>query len=316
MGFSTTHLIIFLVIIIVIFGTNDILPIIGIDHYPMTSVPILPYGSLAAVAYGIMVAYSVFQHQLLDVHLALGQSAAYLVRFAFLLLIAVVLELFVGAFAPPGTITTFALVSTILVITLSALIASFLFPKLLGSSAESLERRLLGDEHPNTLASASNLASSLRRQGKHAEAELIDREVLGARRRERIPTIPSTSYQTCEVTLLSSVSSQIKLRIIFPSTQAPNVRTRRASKPKPASNCERSSATSRSLCWWTTSRTDCSSSGKKPMARRSPAMTRNSSSPSLKTSLWWRTKFPSKTKSSSIRNSIFWAACRAAWLTI
>ena len=131
--------------LIVIFGTNDILPIIGIDHYPMTSVPILPYGSLAAVAYGIMVAYSVFQHQLLDVHLALGQSAAYLVRFAFLLLIAVVLELFVGAFAPPGTITTFALVSTILVITLSALIASFLFPKLLGSSAESLERRLLGD---------------------------------------------------------------------------------------------------------------------------------------------------------------------------
>ncbi len=131
--------------LIVIFGTNDILPILGIDYYPMTSIIVRPYGSLAAVAYGLMVAYSVFQYQLLDVHLALGQSAAYLVRFVFLLFIATVLEVCVGAFAPPGAITTFALVSTILVITLSALIASFLFPKLLGSSAESLERRLLGD---------------------------------------------------------------------------------------------------------------------------------------------------------------------------
>ncbi len=131
--------------LIVIFGTNDILPIIGIDHYPLTSISIIPYGSLAAVAYGVMVAYSVFQYQLLDVHLALGKSAAHLVRFVFLLIIAVLLELVVGTFAPPGSITTFALSSTVIVIVLSALIASFLFPKLLGGSAESLERRLLGD---------------------------------------------------------------------------------------------------------------------------------------------------------------------------
>ena len=42
---------------------------------------------------------------------------------------------------------------------------------------------MLGEEHPDMLASASSLASSLLRQGKHAEAERINREVLGARRR-------------------------------------------------------------------------------------------------------------------------------------
>ena len=44
-------------------------------------------------------------------------------------------------------------------------------------------RRVLGEEHPDTLRSANNLATSLSGQGKHAEAERIEREVLGARRR-------------------------------------------------------------------------------------------------------------------------------------
>ena len=47
-------------------------------------------------------------------------------------------------------------------------------PKVLG-----VKRPLLGEEHPHTLTSAGNLASSLSCQGKHAEAERIDREVLG-----------------------------------------------------------------------------------------------------------------------------------------
>ena len=131
--------------LLVLLGTNDILPIVGVDHYPLTTIPVVPYGSLAAIAYGVMVAYSVFQYQLLDVHLALGRSAAYLVRFGFLLVIAIVLQLCVATFAPSGAITTFGLISSVIIITLSALIASFLFPKLLGGSAETLERRLLGD---------------------------------------------------------------------------------------------------------------------------------------------------------------------------
>lgn len=132
--------------LLVCLGTNDILPIIGIDTYPIIDRPIVPYGSLAAVAYVVMVAYSAFQHQLLDVHLALGRSAAHVVRFLFLALIAVVLELSVATFAPAGELTTYAIISTICVVIVSALLASFLFPKLLGGSAENLERRLLGDK--------------------------------------------------------------------------------------------------------------------------------------------------------------------------
>jgi tetratricopeptide (TPR) repeat protein len=37
---------------------------------------------------------------------------------------------------------------------------------------------VLGKEHPDTLTSMNNLANSLRRQGKYAEAEALDRQTL------------------------------------------------------------------------------------------------------------------------------------------
>ncbi len=132
--------------LLVALGTNDLLPIYGQNFYPFTEIPIVPYGSLAAVAYGIMVGYSVFQHQLLDVRFALGRSGAYIVRFLFLALIAVLLNLIVATFAPPGRVTAFSFVSSIGVIIVSALFTSFLFPKLLGGTFETLERKLMGDQ--------------------------------------------------------------------------------------------------------------------------------------------------------------------------
>jgi signal transduction histidine kinase len=130
---------------ILILGTNDVLPILGWDTYPFTKIPILPWGSLAAAAYGVMVAYSVFQHQLLDVRFALGRSGAYIVRFLFLTFIAVLLNLIVATFAPSGQVTGFSFLSSIAVIVVSALFTSYLFPKLLGGSVERLERKLMGD---------------------------------------------------------------------------------------------------------------------------------------------------------------------------
>ena len=130
---------------ILILGCNDLLPILGYDKYPSTDVPILPWGSLAAAAYGVMVAYSVFQHQLLDVRLALGRSSAYFVRFFFLFLIAILLEFTVAVFAPKEQFTAYALISSVAVIVVATLLASVLFPKLIGSGSEKLERRLLGD---------------------------------------------------------------------------------------------------------------------------------------------------------------------------
>ena len=40
-----------------------------------------------------------------------------------------------------------------------------------------VRKRVLGAEHPDTLTGANNLATSLSRQGKYADAERIQREV-------------------------------------------------------------------------------------------------------------------------------------------
>jgi hypothetical protein len=52
--------------------------------------------------------------------------------------------------------------------------------------------RLHGAEHPATLTTANNLAASLSDQGKYAEAERIEREVLVARKRVLGPEHPDT----------------------------------------------------------------------------------------------------------------------------
>ena len=67
---------------ITLFGDNDILPILGIDYYPFTHVQIYPFGSIAAVFYGIIIGYSVLQYQLLDFQIAMGRIAARFVRIA------------------------------------------------------------------------------------------------------------------------------------------------------------------------------------------------------------------------------------------
>jgi hypothetical protein len=73
-----------------------------------------------------------------------------------------------------------------------------------------VQRRVLGDEHPHTLTSANNLALSLSRQGKHAEAERIQREVLGASVQRRVLGEEHPETLTSAVNLASSLSGQGK----------------------------------------------------------------------------------------------------------
>ena len=69
--------------ILVLFGFNDILPILGYTNYPIINQPIFPFSSAAAIFYGIIVGYSVLQHHLLDIHVTLGKAAAHAVRLLF-----------------------------------------------------------------------------------------------------------------------------------------------------------------------------------------------------------------------------------------
>ncbi len=129
---------------LVLLGTNDILPFLGIDQYPFTETTVYPYGSIAAVFYGIIIAYSVLHHHIIDVQVTLSRAAAQTVRFAFLVVIGVIL-LLVASLLAPGHFTAASFLLSLTVLLLSAIIASVFFPRLFGGQGEGLERRLLGD---------------------------------------------------------------------------------------------------------------------------------------------------------------------------
>ncbi len=71
-----------------------------------------------------------------------------------------------------------------------------------------MRRRVLGEEHPDTLTSAGNLASSLWGLGKYAQAERVEREVLGVKRRVLGEEHPETLMSASN--LASSLSDQGK----------------------------------------------------------------------------------------------------------
>ena len=90
-------------------GTNDMLPIHFHDPdkshviphieplYPIIHVPFFPLGSVAACLYMTIVAYSVLQHTLLDVHVTLSRMVAHFIRVGFILLIGLCQLLLVSA---------------------------------------------------------------------------------------------------------------------------------------------------------------------------------------------------------------------------
>jgi len=130
--------------VLMILGAHDLLPVLGFYRYPGTNSVVYPLGTLAAFMFPVVVSYSVLQNQLLDIRFALGRLAAMLVRLVFFAIIGFSL-LFVFALSFPGHFTLFSFIVSIGVMLISGCISSVFFPKLLGSGAEALERRILGD---------------------------------------------------------------------------------------------------------------------------------------------------------------------------
>jgi signal transduction histidine kinase len=125
-------------------GTNDLLPILGMQDYPILHLKFVPLGNLAANLYAVLVAYSVLQHELLDIHITMSKAAARLVRLSFVFLIALVLLLVTWAMLP-SCLTASSFVVALCVVVVSTGVASVLFPRLFGSGADLIERRILGD---------------------------------------------------------------------------------------------------------------------------------------------------------------------------
>lgn len=130
--------------VLIFFGNNDILPIIGVYHYPLTSIPIYPLGSLAAIFYGIVTAHSVLQHQLMDIHVTLSKSSARAVRVSFTMLVCLSL-LLVEHTVFPEQLTGTGLWIVMAAFFMSVVIANILFPQLFGKGSDALARRILGD---------------------------------------------------------------------------------------------------------------------------------------------------------------------------
>ncbi len=126
-------------------GANDVMPIVGIEHYPWTQIQIYPWGSLAAVFYGAIVAYTVLQNQLLGARIALSGVLAHLVRFAFLITICGGL-LMACALVARDVFNPVSFWLSMAVFVFSSVIAAVLFPRLFGGKGvEKWERRIMGD---------------------------------------------------------------------------------------------------------------------------------------------------------------------------
>ena len=129
-------------IILWVFGTNDMMPIWGLAYYPLTHIPFYPMGSLAAIFYVVIIGYSVLQHQLLDIHVTLSRVAAQFVRLIFMAVV---------GFGPsgrrppaPGSFSTFSFVASIGVLAASAAVASFFFPRFFGKGSDARNGRFWG----------------------------------------------------------------------------------------------------------------------------------------------------------------------------
>jgi signal transduction histidine kinase len=127
-----------------VFGTNDLLPLLGHDTYPFTHIKVYPLGSLAAILYAVIIGYSVLQHRLLDIRVTLSRFAAQLVRLLFMIMAGFLLLLLVSRLAP-GKFTAFSLVVDMAVLLVSGLVAGLFFPRFFGRAGDKLERRILGD---------------------------------------------------------------------------------------------------------------------------------------------------------------------------
>jgi signal transduction histidine kinase len=129
---------------IAFFGCNDVLPILGIDHYPYTNWQIYPFGSMAAIFYGLIVGYSVLQYQLLDVHVTLNRSTAKAVRVLFIFLTGLC-TLLVLWLTGRDQFTYYSFFAGLVTLMIGAVCAALLFPRLFGETSEVVERHILGD---------------------------------------------------------------------------------------------------------------------------------------------------------------------------
>jgi signal transduction histidine kinase len=198
------------VIGLALFGTNDLMPIMGRDVYPLTNIQFFPLGSLAAVFYVWIIGYSVLQHRLLDIHVTLSRFAAQIVRLAFMMMVGFLLLLVITEFAPEHTFTSLSFMAALFVLLASALVASVFFPQFFGKGSDKLERQILGDRFEYH-AQVQNLIQIMR---SFPEPQFLMQEL----QELLVGTMRMRSYQ---IILLDDTSRGFNLFHCFPPRAEP-----------------------------------------------------------------------------------------------
>lgn len=205
--------------ILIAFGWNDILPILGFDTYPFSKIHIFPFGSAAAIFYGIIVGYSVLQHHLLDIHVTLGKAAAHAVRLLFLFLIGLLLLLLLNVFRP-NEFTPFAFYGSLGVLLASAMVASLFFPRVFGKGDEALEQKILSDRFGDRFEYHDKVRSFMQEVQFYNNADLLlnDLDAL------LLKTIRIRSYQIILLDESTHVFTVFRGHPPSPQTQLPELR--------------------------------------------------------------------------------------------
>ena len=126
-------------------GAHDLLLILGWDFYSNYHLPRIPFGTLAASCYGMLIGYSVLSDQLLDVRVSLSTHTATFLRLCFLGSIAYILLVTISIIFPT-IFTTAGFIVSITMLLISAVITNQFFPKLLGGLTDRWAQRILGDQ--------------------------------------------------------------------------------------------------------------------------------------------------------------------------
>jgi signal transduction histidine kinase len=132
------------IVVLALFGSNDLMPLLGRFQYPFTTITYYPTGGIAAIVFGAIVGYGVLQHHLLDIHLKLGKAASHVVHLGFYFLCGFFL-LGLCWLAAPDRLGGWSFMTLLVVLVANGFITSVFFPRFFGWGSDRLERRILGD---------------------------------------------------------------------------------------------------------------------------------------------------------------------------
>ena len=81
-----------------------------------------------------------------------------------------------------------------------------------GGEVHEVRKRVLGAEHPHTLTVAGNLSRSLSGQGKYADADRIERQLLEVQKRVLGAEHPSTLTSAANLAYVPQKARQVRRR--------------------------------------------------------------------------------------------------------